>query len=98
VTVGERWQDYIEEKKAEGKSVTRMVDGWKSLRATFADEPEVTQRLVRLYVDGRRRSGINDGTIHTELGYLRAATKAKINLAPPTNNLKDLAGKSTVVR
>jgi integrase len=82
LTVVDVWNDYIKEKQAEGRNVTRQRDAWKALAPTFANEPEVTAGLVRSYVDGRRRSGISDGTIHTDLGYLRAATGAKIKLPP----------------
>lgn len=75
VTVGDIWDEYVAEKEREGKSVGRLHDAWKALRGTFADGvPEVSAELVRGYV-GARSARVGYGTIHTELGYLRAALR-----------------------
>lgn len=78
VTVGDIWDDYVAEKAAEGKvSVTRMRDAWKRLGLYFAGKvpTDVSGNLGREYARLRRLDGASDGTIHTELGYLRAALR-----------------------
>lgn len=77
LTVAEIWAEYVAEKEAEGKiSVGRMKDAWKSLSIHFAGlgHDAVTRGSIRDYVDSRRKK-VGDGTIHTELGYLRAALR-----------------------
>lgn len=77
LTIGEMWTAYIADRTAEGKSaVPRMLDAWKALGPTFGALvlPDLTSGAeVRKYVQKRRDAGRSDGTIHTELGYLRAA-------------------------
>lgn len=78
LTVGDLWADYVAEKEAQGKvSVGRMKDAWKRLEPTFSHLPphHVDADLVRGYVALRRASGAGEGTMHTELGYLRAALR-----------------------
>ena len=77
LTVADIWADYVAEKEAAGKvSIGRMKDAWKALRPKFGHErPEgLTPLLVREYTHERRKS-VGDGTIHTELGYLRACLR-----------------------
>jgi integrase len=78
LTVAEVWADYVAEKEAEGKSsVARMRDAWKRLHGDFGDaRPDVLSAdSIRSYIGSRRGHGASDGTIHTELGYLRAALR-----------------------
>jgi integrase len=75
VTVSDCFSEYLKEKIAQGKvSATRMADAWKALSPTFDKlrPQDITGSLVRGYIE-RRRLRVSDGTIHTELGYLRAA-------------------------
>lgn len=50
---------------------------WKAVGPYFANltEEQVERQLSREYADARRKSGISDGTIHKELGMLRAALR-----------------------
>lgn len=78
LTVEDLWADYVAEKEAQEKvSVQRMKDAWKALKETFAAvrPSDVTPILVREYT-ARRRQKVGDGTVHTELGYLRAALRS----------------------
>lgn len=78
LTVEAIWNDYIAEKRAEDKaSVGRMVDAWKHLAHDFGGHlpSDVIPSLVRGYTAKRRAAGVSDGTIHVELGYLRAALR-----------------------
>ena len=83
------WNDYIEDRKAEGKSVSRMDDAWKRLAHTFANmgTSDVTPSVVRAYTAGRRANGASDGTIHVELGYLRAALRKALKGKAPAVQL-----------
>ena len=68
----------LADRESEGKAaVPRMKDAWKRLKPTFGDlmPVHVTKELCRSYTDKRRADGVGDGTIHVELGYLRAALK-----------------------
>ncbi len=77
--IEQMWSDYISDRTAEGKSsVPRMQDAWKSLaphfgHLTLADLMDGEE--VRGYTAKRRKAGRSDGTIHTELGYLRSAIR-----------------------
>lgn len=73
------------------KGTDRAVWAWKRLQGHFgAMRPDQVTRLsCRAYVAARRRQNATDGTIHTELVYLRAAliwrdraTPAIIELPP----------------
>lgn len=78
LSVEDCWNVYISEKRAEGKvSITRMADAWKQLGRVFAHAcaDNVMPADVRGYVAGRRTQMASDGTIHVELGYLRAALR-----------------------
>lgn len=89
ITVKEIWDDYAADRKAEGKtSVGRMADAWKRLAPAFgALTPDcIHPSLVRSYLHHRREQGISDGTIHVELGYLRAALRRggyQVNITLP---------------
>ena len=58
-------------------AVPRIQDAWKALATVFGSLPpdNVSSSLVRSYTAGRRSEGRSDGTIHTELGYLRASLR-----------------------
>lgn len=72
------WADYVTEKQQQGKvSVPRMRDAWKALRSDFGPmlPSLVDAARCREYAARRRAAGVGDGTIHAELGYLRAALR-----------------------
>jgi len=75
-TVETLWSSYRKEK--EGRRVAAaMKSEWKALGPHFGHlAPEhVTIALCRSYAVQRRRKGIHDGTIWTELGHLRTVLK-----------------------
>lgn len=63
--------------KADRASHSRMLDAWKPLKPHFgALRPDqVTRDQCKAYIKERRSRGLRDGTIHKELGVLRAALK-----------------------
>ena len=75
VSVAEIYQSYILDREAASKAVGRMQDAWKRLAPTFGTmtAESVTKEACRDYAKHRREGGMSDGTIHLELGYLRAA-------------------------
>lgn len=78
LTVAAIWGSYVRDREAEGKvAVSRMKDAWKRLDSTFGAllPAHVNKALCRSYLAERRRTGASDGTIHVELGYLRAAMR-----------------------
>lgn len=78
LTVADIWADYVAEKRAEGRiSVGRIEDAWKQVGPAFSSyrSTDVTAEAARGYISQRRNRGASDGTIHTELGYLRAALR-----------------------
>src|SRR3990167_4424667 len=77
-TIAEIWANYVADRKAEGKgSVGRMADAWKRLGPHFGSllPDHISPDIVRAYTSERRGQGASDGTIHTELGYFRAALR-----------------------
>jgi integrase len=77
-TVGRLYQAYLEDRRSEGRpSVARIADAWKRLAIEFADilPSAITKELCRGYAEKRKAAGARDGTIHVELGYLRAALR-----------------------
>lgn len=77
MTVQSVWDEYLSEKIAQGKvSVQRMRDAWKALSPHFAamQPAEITSGKVRDYIRFREPR-VGQGTIHTELLYLRAAIR-----------------------
>jgi integrase len=77
-TVEAMWNLYLADREAADKPITRMRDAWKALAPHFADrrvDELIDGRLVRNYIKTRRAADRGDGTIHTELGYLRAALR-----------------------
>jgi hypothetical protein len=71
-TVADIWTAYTMDKA--GRAVIgTMKHTWKALEHRFGSiqGDRVTVEACREYVAARRRAGIKDGTIHTELGHLR---------------------------
>jgi integrase len=75
MTVGAIYAAYIKDREEEGKSVERIKNAWKRLGPTFADHrpDDITKPDCNAYIATRRAAEISDGTIWTELGYLRVA-------------------------
>jgi integrase len=71
-TVAELWQGYIGDKQGRAVLAT-MTHTWKALAPQFGPLPgdRVTIADCRAHTEARRKAGIKDGTIHTELGHLR---------------------------
>lgn len=75
-TVKALWDSYVLDK--DGLAVlSTMKHTWKSLEARFAniEGSAVSIADCRAHTDERRKAGIKDGTIHTELGHLRMVLK-----------------------
>lgn len=75
-TVKDLWKAYEIDK--EGRAiVATMKHTWKALEEVFGGlEPrDVTIEHCRAHTRDRRKAGIKDGTIHTELGHLRMVLK-----------------------
>lgn len=78
LTLADLWRAYLVDRENAGKtSLPRMRDAWKALEPDFGLMPvrQLTPDLARAYAAKRRRAGVGDGTIHTELAYLRAAVR-----------------------
>lgn len=82
---------YADDLDERGKDSERVRYALMRLKATFgALRPDqVTKRLCREYIAERRKDGVSDGTIRTELGRMRSAlvahdkrTPAAIELPP----------------
>lgn len=75
VTVAAIYQAYIADRKAEGKTTTRIADAWKRLAPTFGEmlPSYIDKKMCRDYATARRKDGVTNGTIHLELGYVRSA-------------------------
>jgi integrase len=74
-SVSDHYQAYLNNRRKAGKSTARMEDAWKRLAPTFGNmtAESITPDDCSDYANLRRKRGISDGTIHLELGYLRAA-------------------------
>ncbi|MBO6901420.1 MAG: site-specific integrase [Rhizobiaceae bacterium] len=71
-TVADLWSGY--ETDMAGRAVIgTMKHTWKALKDRFGmiDGQSVTIADCRAHTEERRKAGIKDGTIHTELGHLR---------------------------
>lgn len=71
-TVDDLWKAYLIDK--EGRAVvTTMKFTWKAMEARFGkmEGTAITVLDCRAHTEERRKTGIQDGTIHTELGHLR---------------------------
>lgn len=82
LTVAAIYQAYVTDRAGEGKSTTRMHDAWKRLAPHFGAllPGHINKAVCRNYMDARRRGTdgfrpVGDGTLHLELGYLRAALR-----------------------
>ena len=75
LTVGAIYAAYIRDRETEGKTVVRIKDAWRRLGPTFSTMTPalLTRDMCKVYAERRRETGISDGTIHLELGYLRSA-------------------------
>lgn len=71
-TVGVIYKAYLEEKGTE-----RANWAWKHLEPAFAHltPGQIDRARCRDYAAARRRAGVGDGTIHTEMTFLRAALR-----------------------
>ena len=78
------YAEYLTDLAARGKSTQRGQDAWKRLgRAFGALRPDqVTKDRSRAYADARRHQGAKDGTIRTELGFLKTALRAHDKRTP----------------
>lgn len=75
-TVAELWRAFREDKK--GRVIaTTMLHTFKAIEPRFGHlhADDVTVEHCRAYTAARRRKGIKDGSIATELGHLRMALK-----------------------
>jgi integrase len=76
LTVGEIYAEYESEKRKQGGSgAERIGFSYKRLGPHFGSlgPSAITRDRCELYVEARHRAGVGRGTIHVELGYLRAA-------------------------
>lgn len=88
-TIADLWSAYCAD--MQGRAVVgTMRHTWKALAARFGtlNADEITIAECRAHTANRRKAGISDGTIHTELGHLRmvllwAAKHRLIERAPP---------------
>lgn len=89
LTIAEIYADYVADRKAEGKSTERQENAWKRLSPDFSllGADHVSPDLVRAYIRKRREHKAGDGTIHTELGYLRAALRKALGPQAPSIRL-----------
>lgn len=70
------WTGYIKDR--EGRAVVGTMEyTWRALKDRFGmrEATSVTVDDCRAHVEQRRKAGIKDGTIHTELGHLRTVLK-----------------------
>lgn len=75
-TVADIWTAYRVD--MEGRAVlATMTHTWKAMKARFGhlDGDAITIADCRAHTAERRKAGIKDGTIHTELGHLRMVLK-----------------------
>lgn len=87
--VASLWQAYMGDRQ--GRAVLQtMAHTWKALESRFGPmhADEITIADCRAHAAARRAAGIQDGTIHTELGHLRMVLKwaeaHKLIAAAPT--------------
>ncbi len=71
-TVADLWQAYTLDNTGKAVLVT-MGHTWKALKERFGTRngESITKEDCRAHTADRRKAGISDGTIHTELGHLR---------------------------
>lgn len=75
LSCGAVYKAYQDDRQRVGVSVERIRDAWKRLHHRFsAVRPaDITKSMCLDYIEARRADGVGDGTIWTELTYLRAA-------------------------
>jgi Phage integrase SAM-like domain len=75
LTTGAIFQAYLRDREEDDKSTTRMKDAWKRLEPSFEHirPGDITKDTSTRYINSRREQKASDGTIWTELTYLRAA-------------------------
>jgi len=69
---------YVEDRERDGvPSVSRMRSAWKPLSGHFGHLPpaSIDKAVCQTYVRKRRRQGVSDGGIRTELDYLSTALR-----------------------
>lgn len=74
-TIGELWELYLADRKADGKVTANMEFHWKALSPRFGlmVPDDVTADVCRDYAKTRRAVGKSQGTVWTELTQLRTA-------------------------
>lgn len=74
-TIKRIFDAYAKDREAEGKDAERIRNAWKRLQGHFGAllPGHVDKAQCRSYAAARAAEGASDGTIHTELTYLRAA-------------------------
>jgi integrase len=75
-TVADLWKAYVADRQGRAILVT-MQHTWKALADRFGpmDGDRITIADCRAHMEGRRRFGIKDGTLLTELGHLRTVLR-----------------------
>ena len=75
-SVADLWKAYMADKRGRAILVT-MEHTWKALSARFGqmDGDRITVADCRAHIEERRRAGIKDGTLVTELGHLRTVLR-----------------------
>lgn len=76
-TVAALYEAYRQDREADGADHRRIADAWKALAPAFGHmlPSHVTKQAVQAYTAARAAGGRSAGTVHTELGYLRAALR-----------------------
>ena len=72
--IGDLWRVYLADRRKDGRDVTRQENAWKRLEPTFSGRlgTDINKDDCRDYAKLRQRQGAANGTIKTELEYLRA--------------------------
>jgi integrase len=75
-TVQDLWSAYVADNQGKAIVVT-MGHTWKALKGRFGpmDGERITSEDCRAHIAERRRAGIKDGTLVTELGHLRTVLR-----------------------
>jgi len=78
LTVEAIYHAYIEDRERHGTvALSRIRDCWKWLAPQFGQllPSDISRDACREYAAGRTNRGLSQGSIHVELGYLRAALR-----------------------
>lgn len=75
ITMSAIYQAYAADRAQDNKSTTRIQDAWKRLSPTFGEmlPGYIDKATCKEYARARKAVGVSAGTVHLELGYLRAA-------------------------